>query len=77
MEGDVHVNNTFLSREMIILVSLLIQNIPKENAFRSLGVQLGMIQLQDMDIENTSKNFGRNGGMEELREKLDKQKRGD
>lgn len=36
MKGDVHGINSLLSREMIMLVSLLIQSISKKDTFKSL-----------------------------------------
>lgn len=43
MESDAHGNKMFPSRGMITLVFLLIRSIPKENAFKSLRVQLETI----------------------------------
>lgn len=54
MKGSFHKNDTLPSKGMITLVSLFIQNIPNENAFKSLEVQ-----LRNMDVANAPKNFGR------------------
>lgn len=73
MKGDIYRSDTLPSKRMITLVSLLIRSILKGNTFKSLGIQLGMIRLRNMNIANALKI----GGREELKVELKRQERGD